>query len=103
MKKVKSLYFIAALFFIIIIISLFISRGITEDFDITLKDRIFKGTFDKTCENCNYDELKKTLTCECLDNSNKKKLTSIKFTEDQLIDLRSTSIINTNGLLSIRN
>jgi hypothetical protein len=103
MKKVKSLYFIAALFFIIIIISLFI--GSTENFDLDLGNppRTFKGPFNRNCKDCDYNDLEKTLSCICTNNANKEISSKLKFSEMDLIGLRDKQIINNNGTLSMTN
>jgi hypothetical protein len=104
MKKVKSLYFIAALFFIIIIISLFI--GSTENFELNLgsPQRTFKGPFTKNCieSSCKYDDLEKTLSCTCRNDAGKEVLSKLKFSEADLISLKNKEIINNNGTLSMK-
>jgi hypothetical protein len=105
MKKVKSLYFIVALFFIIIIISLF--NGSTENFDLEIiydrnYKRLFKGPFDKTCRNCKWDEPKSTLKCDCKDKNNKYNPSTLLFYKNELQNLNKWSIRNNNGTLSKR-
>ena len=103
MKKVKSLYFIAALFFIIIIISLFIS--VNEDFDLTIGNKVLYGSFDRSCDNCDYNTEKRILECNCRRNNKTiNTKAQLKLSESQDKTLGSNYIIvNNDGNLSLEN
>jgi hypothetical protein len=92
MNRKTTLYTIAIIFLIVIMITLY--KGVNEQFDLTLGNNQFYGDFDKTCTKCTYNILDKNLNCTC--NTNTKNITY----RSSLLINREPIIENKDGRLN---
>jgi len=108
MKRTNNLYFLAIMLLLVIIISLYFSHS--ETFDLQIGNNTFKGSFDTTCDSCQFNENTKLLTCNCSRQDPKfpkdttKRLiaqTSLNLSDADMKHLQDRSIMNNNGQLSI--
>jgi hypothetical protein len=76
-----------------------------EQFDLEMNNKIFRGDFTNTCENCRFNQRKNNniLTCTCANNSKPSRLntTSLRLTDRDLTNLPKRYIQNRSGTLTM--